>query len=74
MAGGVVRAAGCVKFARSAKEMSIAHLVASGMSDKEVAVELNIAPATVAVHNKKIFKKLGIHSRTELKTLTAQKN
>lgn len=56
------------------KEMSIAHLVASGMSDKEVAVELNIAPATVAVHNKKIFKKLGIHSRTELKTLTAQKN
>lgn len=56
------------------KEMSIAHLVASGMSDKEVAVELNIAPATVAVHNKKIFKKLGIHSRAELKTLTAKKN
>lgn len=52
----------------SKREIEIALYIAVGKSDKEIAQRLNISPATVAVHNKKIFKKLDIHSRTELVT------
>ena len=48
------------------KEKDIAHLILEGKSDKEIAAELGISPGTVAVHNKKIYRKLGIHSRSEL--------
>lgn len=48
------------------KESMIGMLIAQGMSDKEIAQELFISPSTVAVHNKKIFKKLNIHNRNEL--------
>lgn len=44
----------------------IAKRIAEGKTDKEIAIELDIAPGTVAVHNKRIFKKLNIHSRNEL--------
>ena len=47
-------------------EIKIAEKIALGKSDKEIAKELQISPSTVAVHNKKIFKKLNIHSRKEL--------
>lgn len=48
------------------KEASIAAMVAASMSDKEIAAILKISPATVATHNKNIYKKIGIHSRHEL--------
>ncbi len=48
------------------KEMDIAKLIATGKTDKEIATALNISAGTVAVHNKNIYKKLGIHSRHEL--------
>lgn len=47
-------------------EAKIATLMAQGKSDKEISNELQISVGTVAVHNKKIFKKLNIHSRKEL--------
>lgn len=50
----------------SSREKEIALLIAEGKSDKEIAATLNISPATVATHNKKIFKKLDVHSRVEL--------
>lgn len=50
----------------SGRETQIAQYIAEGKSDKEIAQLLSISPATVAVHNKKIFKKLDIHSRMEL--------
>ena len=50
----------------SAREKQIAILISVGKSDKEIAEELNISPATVATHNKNIFKKLSVHSRIEL--------
>ncbi|MFA6856237.1 MAG: LuxR C-terminal-related transcriptional regulator [Treponema sp.] len=50
----------------SSREIQIAVLISQGLADKDIAVKLNISPATVAVHNKKIFKKLDIHSRLEL--------
>jgi DNA-binding NarL/FixJ family response regulator len=50
----------------SDREIEIAMLIAKGLSDKDIAARLSISPATVAVHNKKIFKKMDIHSRLEL--------
>lgn len=50
----------------SGREIQIAMFISQGLTDKDIAAKLNISPATVAVHNKKIFKKLDIHSRLEL--------
>ena len=48
------------------KETEIATLIIEGKSDKEIATILNISTGTVAVHNKKIYKKLDVHSRSQL--------
>jgi DNA-binding NarL/FixJ family response regulator/signal transduction histidine kinase len=50
----------------SNREIQIALFISRGLTDKDIAAKLNISPATVAVHNKRIFKKLDIHSRLEL--------
>ena len=54
------------KYSLSAREKQIVLLISVGKSDKEIADELKISPATVATHNKNIFKKLSVHSRIEL--------
>ena len=48
------------------KEKLIAVYISQGMSDKEISDITGISSATVAVHNRNIFKKLGIHKRSEL--------
>lgn len=50
----------------SSRERQIALLISEGKTDKQISEELFISAATVATHNKKIFKKLGVHSRVEL--------
>lgn len=50
----------------STREQQIALLILNGHTDKEIAEKLNISVGTVTTHNKKIFKKLGVHSRIEL--------
>ena len=50
----------------SHREEQIALLISEGRSDKEIAELLHISPATVSTHNKRLFKKLGVHSRVEL--------
>jgi DNA-binding NarL/FixJ family response regulator len=40
--------------------------VAEGLSNKDVAAALFVAPKTVDVTLSRIYGKLGIHSRTEL--------
>lgn len=50
----------------SSREQQIAILISHGKSDKEIADALHITPSTVASHNKKIFRKLNVHSRVEL--------
>jgi len=47
-------------------ERRIAELVASGMSNREVGAKLFISAKTVEVHLSKIYRKLGIRSRSEL--------
>jgi DNA-binding CsgD family transcriptional regulator len=51
------------------QELQIAHFVAQGLSNREVAAQLFLSPRTIAAHLRSIFRKLGISSRTELTRL-----
>lgn len=48
------------------REREVARLVADGLSDLNVAARLDVSEATVGVHLRRVFAKLGIHSRQEL--------
>ena len=50
----------------TAREEQIAVLVARGLSNRQIAAELFISPATAARHIANIFTKLDINSRTQL--------
>lgn len=47
-------------------ERRIATLVAEGRSNKEIASALYITPKTVGTQLSRIYRKVGVHSRTEL--------
>jgi DNA-binding CsgD family transcriptional regulator len=50
----------------SATESEIVELVVAGRSNKEVAQALHLSPKTVEWNLSKVYRKLGVHSRTEL--------
>ncbi len=47
----------------SARELEVLQLVASGMSDAQVARQLVLSPRTVSTHLQSIYNKLGVNSR-----------
>jgi DNA-binding CsgD family transcriptional regulator len=51
----------------TAQEMQIARLAAEGRTNPEVGGELFVSPRTVEWHLRKVFTKLGIGSRRELR-------
>lgn len=53
----------------TAQELRIARLVAEGMTTKETAAAVFLSPRTVDAHLRNIFRKLGIRSRRELRTV-----
>lgn len=48
------------------RERQVARLVAEGHTNEGVARQLSMAEQTVGVHLRRIFRKLGVHSRNEL--------
>jgi DNA-binding NarL/FixJ family response regulator len=47
-------------------ERRIAALVAEGLSNKEIGTALYVTPKTVGTQLSRIYRKVGVHSRTEL--------
>ena len=48
------------------RQAEIAHLIGQGLSNQEVAAQLDLTEGTVKVHVTRIFKRLGARNRTEL--------
>jgi DNA-binding CsgD family transcriptional regulator/tetratricopeptide (TPR) repeat protein len=55
--------------AMTTSELTVAQLVAEGLTNREVAERLFVSPHTVNSHLRHIFSKLGINSRVELARL-----
>lgn len=49
----------------SPREMEVMHLIRIGKTSREIADTLHIARGTVDFHSKSVFRKLGVHSRTQ---------
>jgi DNA-binding NarL/FixJ family response regulator len=61
------------RFARLTRsERLIAHLIAGGASNKEIAIELTVTEKTVKAHLTAIFRKLGVSDRLRLAILMTQ--
>jgi two-component system response regulator NreC len=50
----------------TAREREVLKLLAEGLTNKEVAVKLNISAKTADVHKSNLMRKLNIHDRAEL--------
>jgi DNA-binding CsgD family transcriptional regulator len=57
----------------TAREMEIARLIARGLSNRGIADELTISPATAARHVANIFGKLGFTSRAQVAAWAAER-
>lgn len=57
----------------TAQELQVAQLAASGLSNKEIGARLFVSPRTVSYHLYKIFPKLGIATRAQLRDLVLEK-
>ena len=48
------------------REEELATLVARGLTNRQIATELSISEHTAATHVRKILRKLGLRSRTQI--------
>lgn len=57
----------------TAREIDVLRLVATGHSNKQIAVALGIGESTVKTHLLKVFEKLGVADRTRAVTLAMER-
>ena len=50
----------------SEREREVLQCIANGLSSKQCAQELGIAPRTIERHVENLLAKLGVHSRTQV--------
>lgn len=55
----------------SAREYTVASLVADGLTNREIAARLVLAPKTVSAHVEHILAKLGMARRSQIAAWTA---
>lgn len=56
----------------TAREQEVVELVAEGLTNKEIARQLSISPATVKVHVERLIGKLGVADRTQAAVLAVK--
>ncbi len=49
----------------SERELEVLHLIAEGLSNREIAQRLFVSTNTIKGHSRNIYGKLGVHSRTQ---------
>ena len=54
------------------QELNVARLAREGLTNRDVGARLFISSRTVEYHLRKVFAKLGISSRSELRTALAE--
>lgn len=54
------------------QQFRVASMVTQGLLNKQIAYELEVTEATVKAHMTEIFKKLGVHSRTQVALALSQ--
>ncbi len=54
------------------KTPDVLRLIVQGLSNKEIARTLNIAPGTVKIHVAALFGKLGVHRRAAVAVAAGQ--
>ena len=58
----------------TATELSVASLVAEGLTNRQVAAKLYLSPHTVGFHLRQVFRKLEISSRVELTRIVVERS
>ncbi|WP_138511575.1 helix-turn-helix transcriptional regulator [Maricaulis alexandrii] len=53
----------------TSRETALLRLLAQGLTDKDIARELNLSPTTVRTYNSELYLKIGIQRRTQVRAL-----
>lgn len=62
----------CDKYEVTEQELKILHLVATGLSNEEMSVLVNLSRETIKMHLKGLFRKLQVKNRTEAAVLAVR--
>jgi DNA-binding NarL/FixJ family response regulator len=62
----------CQRFSLTSRQRSVLHMLVSGRSQKEIAVNLSVTPATARRHAQELYRRCGTRSQRELLALVVR--